>query len=251
MTPLEVATNVRFLTGTDSTTFTDDQMEALLKEYLPNLASMVNERSKNGEDILGVYAYRDLEADKREYALPSTVRRKIKTVEAILDSNTMEQVRLKEFDLNMYSRTTDESTITSVFASNPMFDLYRGSIWIYSDTITNTEEGNNGLILWYLGEFKTIDDMSEDSIDMSTPPTTGDESYKRGIPVELHPTIVTYLCMQYKMAGDRQLAFTQREANYEIDLERALDRLENINLDRVVDLSPPKLSGNFGAGYDL
>ena len=94
MTPVEFAYHVRFMTRTNSTTFTDAEILALMKIRQDEIAKAILEAD---EDILLIPQYTSLVADQREYPLPQDMLSSIKRVEAKLDGTNF--IKLNELDV--------------------------------------------------------------------------------------------------------------------------------------------------------
>ena len=253
MTQKEFADYIRLETRTDSTSLPDATILIWANAYLPTLSSKLNELD---EDILGVDATAPLESiasvasgSNREYPMPSDVLGRIKMVEAKLDGTNW--VRLEELDLNTYDRTTDESTIISQFANyqgKAFYDIWRGSLWIYSGTL---DDVTAGLHLWYLGKIAKLDDLTENTRDMSVPPTTsGSTSYEHGCPEEVHEMFATHVIIRYKNSLDIPMPLTEREQNFEAHLYDAMKRIKKGNMDRKTYMKPPSMETNGTYGYD-
>ena len=247
--PAEFATYVRYKTRTNSTTFENADILALMKFRQDELAQAV---LKADEDILLIPQITDLVADQRDYPQPQDLLSRIKRVEAKLDESNY--IPLIEIDITQVGvAISSESDITSVFnnsqfhkKSNPTgarFDILRKSLKIYSGTITAVTDG---LKIWVntwptaIGDLSATDDMSQD------PSTT-----THGIPRALHEIWARGVIIDYKESRQKPIPLNERELKYEFDKERAVETLRHGNLNReVIGFLPPASErGNEGADY--
>jgi hypothetical protein len=230
MTPAEFATHVRFMTRTNSTTFTDDEILALMKVRQDELAKDIIDAD---EDILLIPQYTDLVADQREYPLPTDMVSSIKRVEAKLDGTNF--IKLKELDIvSLEDTILDETTITSCFSNEEggaFFDLSRKSLYLYSGTITDVSEG---LKVWINTWLTAITDLSEDTDDMSIDPSTT----THGIPRELHEIWARGVIIDYKSSREKVIPLSEKELSYKIDKIEAINSLKPQNRDRTVSFAP-------------
>lgn len=240
MTPARFATLVRFYTGTNSTTFTDAEILALANTFKDEIAAEIAERN---EDYFGMWYYRDLVADQREYSLPDEVLNAIKYTEAKLDGSNW--ARLVEFDLNSYEKPTDEDSIRLYFTDKEaMFEMFRRSLFIYSgDAITAVTEGLKLYAIIYPAD---ISDLTEASTDMSVDPTTT----SHGFPRQFHELLARRVSIAYKSSKDKPIPLSEKEKAYEDDLKAALDAITGGNLDRAVIATVPADVANTGASAD-
>ena len=208
MTAKEFATHVRFMTRTNSTTFPDTNMLALMKIRQDELAKAI---MKTDEDILLIPQYTGLEAGQRIYPLPQDLLSRIKRIEALF--NGTDWIPLTEIDITKINYPiVTESNITDIFNSsqygkgNPTgarFDIMRKSITIYSGTITTVA---SGLRVWCntwptaIGDLSATDDMSQD------PSTT-----THGIPREMHEIWARGVIIDYKGSRQEPIPLTERE----------------------------------------
>lgn len=242
MTQKDLADYVRFKTKTDSTTFSDANMLMIANIEKDEIAKRI---IKVNEDYFGTPALASLVANQREYAFPLDILSQIKYVEAKLDGTNW--LHLSELDIVSYGRTTDESTITSYFQNlegEAFYDIFRGSLWIYSGTITSV---SNGLKLWYMSWPADFTDLSEDTRDISQAPTTT----SHGFPKQFHKLLAKKTIIEWKESQDTPVQLTQSEMNWEQEMQETLDSIKNQNLDRVVTgaLPDPMYRGNNGADY--
>lgn len=239
MTPAEFATHVRFMTRTNSTTFTDAQILALMKIRQDELAKDILDAD---EDILLIPQYTSLVADQREYPLPQDMLASIKRVEAKLDGTNW--IKLHEMDIVSisYSLLT-ESEITQNFNNQEggaFFDLTRKSLYIYSGTITAVTDG---LKVWVntwptpIGDLSATDDMSQD------PSTT-----THGIPRELHEIWARGVIIDWKGSRENPIPLTEKELSYRVDKIAAINSLKPQNRGRNGIVTIPN-EGNYGADY--
>lgn len=250
MTPAEFAAMVRYKLSMSSLTLTDANMLAMFNEVLPVVEQKVNEKDNLGRQILGVIGYADFTTGEREYPFPSDLLSKIIGVEVKLNP-TDDWRELEEFDLVHYHRATDETTITNQFKARPQYDKFRESLWIYSDTITNTAEGNKGLKLWYLGEFKRLLNLTEASEHLETAPTgeADAQNFKRGIPKPIQYWMVRYITGEVKR--DNEIALTDYETAIWDKLEEILNKLNPIDAKQTVEFNTPSLANVGRYGFDL
>ena len=248
MTPVGYLAHIR--NKIKGSTIDADYVEDLTNEVLPIVGSKVIKKDNLGRDILGVIGYADLSEGVREYPLPDDLLNKIIGVEVKLsNADDAEWQELESFDLTSYRRTTDEANIVAIFKYHPKYDIYRESLWIYSDTITNTAADNKGLKLWYAGEFKEID-ITDDTDDMSVSPIGEEDvqNFKRGIPKSIQYWLVRYVLSEVK--ADRDIALTEYETSIWLHLDELLDEMKNIDTKQVIEYISPDLSQVGRYGYD-
>ena len=242
MTPLEFKNRVRFMTRTNSTSFTDNDILALMKVRQTKIAKAI---LKADEDILLIPQYTDLVADQREYALPADMLSSIKRVEAKLDASDF--IELNEFDVTTYTGTINtESDIIQNFSNlegNAFFDLSRNSLTIYSGTITAVTAGLKILVNTWPSAITDLTSVIDMSVDPST--TT------HGIPRTMHEIWCRGVIIDWKSSREKPIPLTQDERVYGVDMINDINSLKPQNLDRNFKgtLPPASERGNEGADY--
>jgi hypothetical protein len=234
MTYAQFATLVRYYTKTNSTTFTDADMLVLANIFKDDIASLL--AKEVGEDYFGLRFERDLLAGQREYDLPAEVMGRIKYLEAKLDGTNWE--KLKETDLTVYGKATDEDTIQSIYSErDPEFDIWDQSIFILSgDTIIAVPDG---LKLWSIIFPKDFANLTSTE-DMSTNP----DDYTHGFPRQFHELLARRVSIAYKSSKDRPIPLSEKERLYEVDLMTQIQTMKDTNLDRSVIPSVPSIDGS-------
>lgn len=236
MTPAEFATYVRFMTRTNSTTFTDSDILLLMKVRQDELAKDI---VRVDEDILLVPMYADLFAGQREYPFPEELVSSLSRVEAMLDGENY--IKLRENDVSsIRSAVSNEALITSSYGNQEgtaYFDLARKSIFIYSGTITNVA---NGLRLWVNTWIEPITSLAGTD-DMSIAPS----SVTHGMPRELHEIWARGVSIDYKTSRENPIPLTEKELNYKDDKRLALKSLKPQNRDRTTIMNLPSCNNGW------
>lgn len=220
----EFATYIRFHTKTDSTTLTDAELVALANVKKDEIAKEI---AKTNEDIFGMWYLRDLEAGVREYSFPANILSNIKGVEACVANSGTEFKKFTEFDLTQYRGTTVEADIRNAFGGKYQFDIFRKSLWLYTGEAIVAVA--NGLKLWAIqfpADLTTTIISSTD--DMSVDPSTT----THGMPRESHEIWARSVIIDYKNSKEKPIPLTEKELNYEADLQKVLNSLKGTNLDR-------------------
>lgn len=225
MTPVALASYVRYRTRTNSTTLTDSELIILANQVKDRLVLQALEAD---EDLFLVPTYLNLVANQREYPLHTDMLSRIKRVEAKLDGTNF--VKLYEFDLpeHKYPIST-ETDITAHFDNQEgtaFYDIMRNSIWIYSGTITNV---TSGLRIWLNTIVPDITSMVA-TVDMSIDPT----NTTHGIPRALHHVLADGMIIDWKESRDKPIPLSQSEQAYEMHVRRAISSLKRANYDRVI-----------------
>jgi hypothetical protein len=242
MTPAEFATHVRFMTRTNSTTFTDAEILALMKIRQDEIAKEIIDAD---EDILLIPQYTSLVANQREYSLPNDMLASIKRVEAKLDGTNY--IKLRELDIvSLTHSILTESDITENFSNEEdcaFFDLTRKALYIYSGTITSVTDG---LRVWCNTWAGTVANLT-DTTDMSNDPSTT----SHGIPRELHEIWARGVIIDWKSSRENPIPLSEKELSYKLDKIAAINSLKPQNRERDVIGSLPSASeiGNNGADY--
>lgn len=225
MTPAQFASYVRYKTRTNSTTFPDADILALMRQRQDEIAGAI---LKADEDILLIPQTLNLVAGQREYPQPEDILSRLKRVEAKLDGTNW--VTLTEIDLtSIKTPISTEADITNNFSNTEggaNYDLSRKALYIYSGTITSV---TGGLKLWCDTYPTAITDLSG-STEMSIDPS----STTHGVPRPLHRLWAKGVIIDYKESREKPIPLTEREQNYELDLQRAIETLKHGNLDREV-----------------
>jgi len=233
MTPYKLAYRIRKRTKTNSNTYSDTDLLIDIGVEMDDLSVRI---AQVYEGYFGVYSLRDLVADTREYPLPEDLLNHLYGIEAKLDGSNWKW--LKEFDLNMYQRATDETTILAQFAGlDPMYDLFRGSAFIYSDTaIIGVTEG---LKLWHSAYPQHPTDLTENAVDLSTPPS----EEQTGFPRQFHKILERKVSRGFKERNNIKLAKDEDEVVLEKDIENAMEAIGSMNADRSIIGSLPYEDG--------
>lgn len=157
----------RRITKTNSTTYTDGDVDASLNNYYH---LFVNEaiQSMDGWDFQGEIATASLVADQQEYVFPTDLL-KIKRIEVTYDGTNWYKVDI--MDVNEYSGTNDSTTIANEFSkSKPFADLHDNSLFLFP---VPDAASTNGLKIWYEDE---ITELSSDTDEPVIP-----EAYHKGL----------------------------------------------------------------------
>lgn len=143
MTLVELRAFARFLTNTNSTTYTDTDLDASLNSYYDIFTAEILD-SMDEWDFSADTATTDLLASQQEYVLPTDIL-KIKRVEISYDGTTWNLAN--PMDVNERGSATDTTSIASDFStSTPYYDLMDASIMIYP---LPTAAVTAGLKIWY------------------------------------------------------------------------------------------------------
>ena len=138
-----IANQARFLTNTNTTTYTAADLYASINTYYHFLVNEILE-AMDGWDFKGEVATTSLVASQQEYVFPTDIL-KIKRVEITYDGTNWYVAN--NFDINMRAKATDTTSITSDFStSKPFFDAYDNSMFLYP---IPTAAVSAGLKIWY------------------------------------------------------------------------------------------------------
>lgn len=252
MKALELATYIRTKTRTTTTTFPDSMMLPFVKIRMDELSRRLMNGLATDEDIFLTPQYANLVANKRSYGFPADILSRIKRVEAKFDGSNW--VRLWPMDLNEYEGVHNESDITNHFnnyaydkvgnTSGARYDVLRKSLYIYSGTIADVE---GGLKLWAFDYPAPLDNLTDNTRDLEDDPSTT----THGFPRELHELLARGVIIDYKESREKPIPLTEREQNYDSDVEKAIRTLKNGDQNREIIGSLPPSFTRGNDGYDL
>lgn len=233
MTFANFAAYIRLKTKTNSTTLSDADLIVLANVVKDDIAKEV---LKANEDIFGMMYKRDLIAGQRGYQLPSDILSQMKYLQSMVDGINLKVT--KQFDVNSYNRPTDEADILQNWCGkDQQFDLFGGSIYIYSGTsIINVTDG---LQLWAIMYPADITDLTL-TTDMSVAPST----ISFGMPRQLHYAWATMVIVEYKNSKEKPIPLTEKEANVATDLALAINSLKGGDMNRSIIAVVPDRSCN-------
>ena len=239
MTPEEFAQQVRFKTRTNSTTFTNADILALMKVRQIEIARNI---LKVDEDILLIPQTTDLVKDQREYSFAEDAILKIKRVEAALDGTNW--LKLSQVALTDLSYALIESEIVSRFSNtenNAKYMLSRKALYLLSGSVPDVDEG---LKVWFntwpsaCTDLTGTDDLSIDPSDTT-----------HGIPSELHEIWARGVIVDYKSSREKPIPLTESEQRYNIDMSDIINSLRNTDMDRQITGKLPAASDRGYNGF--
>lgn len=138
-----LANFTRFLTNTNTTTYTANDLTANLNMWYHNVVNEILQ-AMDDWDFQGEFATTNLVANQQEYTLPTDIL-KIKRVEITYDGTNWEKVSI--FDINQRGMATDSTTVNNDFnTSDPYADLMDNSLFLYPIPTANSTAG---LKIWY------------------------------------------------------------------------------------------------------
>jgi hypothetical protein len=240
MTQQEYANYIRLKTRTNSTTFTDANIMLVSNIFIDEFAKDI---LKVNEDYFGMPQTTDLVVNQREYPLPADLLNQIKFVEAKLDG--VNWITLSELDLLNYRGTTGEDAIVGAFSNSQgsaKYDLFRGSLWLYSGAIIDV---TGGLKLWAFSWPAHLTSLGG-TTDMSIDPTTT----THGFPRAFHKLLATRVIIEWKELADRPIPLTGSEMTFAGDYQNAINSIRNPNLSRVIVARTPSSAQTGDNGFN-
>lgn len=239
----EFATYVRWLTKTNSTTFTDADLVAVAN---PTIEQFAQEIAKVNEDYFGMVFFRDLIAGQRDYSFPSEICNNMKRLEICIAGDTDPTTGNKiysvadEFDLNLFQHSTDEPTILRQFSGRkPAFELYGGSIWIYSgESIIDIADGLKLWAIMYPQRITTADLAT--AIEMEIPKTSTSFGLKR----QFHNLLALKISIKWKGSRDKPIPLSRDEITFDQQFQDAVESIRGLNLDRAFTATVPQNDGS-------
>ncbi|MFA6712138.1 MAG: hypothetical protein WCS33_05475 [Candidatus Caldatribacteriota bacterium] len=148
----------RFLTNSNSTTYTDADVDASLNMYYHDIVNQILE-SMDGWDFQGEIATANLVASQQEYVLPTDIL-KIKRIEITYDGTTWNKARF--FDISEDPDPTDSTTITRNFSTNdPYVDLHDNSVFLFPVPTANVSAG---IKIWYEKEATELSSATSEPV---------------------------------------------------------------------------------------
>jgi len=241
MTYSDFTSYVRWLTRTNSATFTDTNLVVVANSIIEEFAQEI---TKVNEDYFGMVFYRDLVAGQRDYTFPSELCDNMKRLEICIAGDTNSDGNLKykvaeEFDLNLYQHSTDEATITSQFnGKSPAFEIYGGSIWIYSgETMIDVSSGLKLWAIMYPQKIETTDLSTDMQIDVPKVSTAF------GLKRQFHKLLAIKVAIEWKQSREKPIPLRGDELLFESNFKKALDSARGMNLDRAFTATVPYNNG--------
>ena len=164
MTYSEINNRITFLTGQNTTSFTEPDRLASVKQ---GLYDVMHTELKAAPDFdydsfsnTTIPLYKTTtKANQQDYELPSNLI-EIKRVEVSYDGSSV--YRVEPFDINQRSRSVDASNISDFLESEPFYDKFGNSIMLYP---IPKQDVDKGLRIWISRTPVTPDSMSD-----ATPP---------------------------------------------------------------------------------
>jgi hypothetical protein len=128
----------RFLTNTNTTTFSDADLNAAINFYYHDIVNEIL-ASMDGWDFQGETATADIVSGQAEYILPTDIL-KIKKIDVTYDGTNWASAKF--FDVSEKKFPLDGTTVARAFSQNaPEVDLYDSSIFLYPTPSANVIAG--------------------------------------------------------------------------------------------------------------
>lgn len=215
MKPLELANLIRYYTHTNTTTFTNADMLALVNVFKDEIAAKIVELDAGYFDIPCTF---NLVADQREYAIGDNLLNRLHKVEIKFTSSDARQPATFIKD---YLGSETESEIVKQFSNSVgefAYTIRRRAILILSGTIISV---TNGVRTWSHIFPADLTDMTANTVGMEVDPST--TSF--GFPRQYHELLARRVSIAYKTNLPKPIPISDLEKRYERDLQDALDAM--------------------------
>lgn len=233
MTPAQFATLVRLKTGTDSQSFTDPTILALMNTYKDELCRRVQ---KQQNDYFTVPQDTPLILGQREYNLPSDMLNQIRRVEIDLVGDGDYTLAFEE-KFNILESSLSETTIKATFTDQrPKFYILRKAIVLL--TASTIPAVDAGLRIYAPTLPPNWVDLTS-TVDMAEDPT----SVTVGFPSPLHELLARRVSIEYKSNRTRPIALSESEQKYDVDLKEVIDQMSTIVQNEKIQVKLPHNTG--------
>lgn len=239
MTGAELLTLIHWKCKTNSTTFVDADVLVLVNLMKNEIASRIQQVRQEVFNIIYLTNVA-VSGTTREYDIPAEALNHIVDLEMKFTA-TGDFVRVIPLARRHYTDVLQESVIVDNFDNlDPQYFVRRKKVYILSGT---TIAVTNGFKLVYARlpvDLANLTGSACLSVNSST---------ENGVPYEFHELWARRVSIEYKDRND--IPFSQKEREYEKDLQKALDDFAIVNLDKEIYSSlPPSVEiGNNGEDY--
>lgn len=240
MTGTAFAAYIRYLTGTNSTTFTDANIvllaniekDALAEEIVTNV----------GEGYFDMEETRDLEADERSYTFDTSLLKHVKYVAAKLDGTAWSYLTETDYAmmLGKIEPLRENSVIKEVYAGRlPEFYISGRELVVLSGTdIIAVTEGLKVVAEVY------PEDITTDNIGAATELSIPSANTQHRLPRAAHKVWATAVSIAFKTSKDKPLPLTNDEKLIAVTREQMYDKLRRRNAVRSFQASVPVDDGS-------
>lgn len=220
MTPLELATLVRFYTKTNTTTFPDSEMLPLVNTFMTEeIASKIVETDNEMFEVPYIF---NLVANQREYAIGDDVLNRLHKVEIKFDAD---DDRTPATYIKDYRGSEDEDQITAMYSNSPggfAYTIRRRAILVLSGTIASVTSGVRMTSLVYP---EKLANLTDNGVSMEVDPSTT----TFGFPRQFHELLARRVSIAWKGSQPKPIALSPDEQKYDRDLQEQLDAVSNTN----------------------
>lgn len=238
MTALDLATEIRRQTHTNTTTFPDADMLPLVNYWKDWLASKIQKVRK---DIWDIPFLDDLVLDQREYPFPATTMNSIKSLE-LKFSSTGDYVLAEPIQRHHYLDALQESKIIENYDNlEPKYFTRRKSVYILSGAIVAVTNGFRVVAQIFPVDLSAL---IGDTTDLSVDPS----NTTHGFPKEFHLLWARAVAIAYKDANN--VPVSRKDLEFDDDLEDALDEFKTAILDEEITGKLPVASSRGDDGFD-
>lgn len=218
----------RFFTKTDTTTYSNADLDAAINSYYQLFVNEILE-SMDEWDFQGEIATANLVANQQEYSLPTDII-KIKRAEISYDGTNW--YNLNFFDINERGKATDTTSITNDFStSEPYADLMDTGIFLYP---IPTAAVTGGLKIWYEKKVTELSSATDEPVLV--------EAYHIGL---ARGAAKVWLEQNIEIAGNKE-----RLAIQSVELEKVIGEMRNFynrrNQDRNYTIRPAYVNYDYG-----
>jgi len=237
MTGAALAALIRRKTGTNSTTYTDANILIDINLMKDEIAAKI---AASKEEAFNVTTNDDLVADQRLYPYEVDVMNQLIRLE-LKFSDTGDYTLAVPIKLNRVRIPMQESLIITYYDNeSPRYFIRGKHIYILSAAIVDTTDGIQWVYRAFPVDLANITGATDLSIDTS--------AILLGMPREFHELWARRVAIEYK--GENNLPLSKKEADYELDLQLAIDDFDVPNADEEIIGDLPGASSRGDDGYE-